>query len=227
MAATKHLVLTGASSGIGLAIAERALADGIAVTGISRRAGPIKQAAFTHVACDLADVAATAECANSIGAADAFVHCAGFMATAPVTQTSLEAGDAMWRLHVGAATQLAAALTPKLRDGGRIVLIGSRVAFGVAGRSQYAAVKAAQIGLARSWAGELIGRGITVNVVAPGATDTPMLRDPSRTSSAPKLPPLGRLIQPEEVAGAVAFLLSPAAAVITGQTLVMCGGASL
>ena len=79
----------------------------------------------------------------------------------------------------------------------------------------------------RSIAAELAPRGITVNIVAPGATDTPMLRDPKRASVAPKLPPIGRMIQPEEVAATVAFLLSPMAGAITGQTIIICGGASL
>ena len=88
-------------------------------------------------------------------------------------------------------------------------------------------VWAAMVGLARSWAAELAPRGITVNVVAPGATETPMLMQPGRASSPPKLPPMGRYIQPQEVADLVGYLLSPSAAAITGQELVICGGASL
>ncbi|WP_265442232.1 SDR family NAD(P)-dependent oxidoreductase [Bradyrhizobium sp. SEMIA] len=81
--------------------------------------------------------------------------------------------------------------------------------------------------MARSWAIELAPRGVTVNVVAPAATETPMLKDPARADVAPKLPPIGRYIRAEEVAHAVAFLLSPEAAAITGQQLVICGGSSL
>ena len=120
-------------------------------------------------------------------------------------------------------------LIPKMTEcgNGRVVLIGSRVAAGKAGRSQYAATKAALIALARSWAAEVAPRGVTVNVVSPAATATAMLDDPKRASEAPVLPPIGRLIQPEEVAALVSFLLSTHAAAITGQDIQICGGSSL
>lgn len=116
---------------------------------------------------------------------------------------------------------------PVMGRGGRIILLGSRTSRGAAGRSQYTATKAALVALARSWAAELAAAGITVNVIAPGATDTPMLRQPGRESSPPKAPPLGRLIKPQEVASLVSWLLSEGAAAMTGQELMMCGGASL
>ncbi len=142
-------------------------------------------------------------------------------------QLADDGADGMWRLHVRAAEALAEALAPRMEAGGRIVLIGSRTAAGAPGRSRYAATKAALVAMARSWAAELAGRGITVNVVAPAATETPMLTDPQRAGVAPVLPPIGRYIRPEEVAAAVAFLLSREADAITGQTLTICGGASL
>ena len=130
-------------------------------------------------------------------------------------------------LHVGCASALADALGPNLPAGGRIVLIGSLSSRGVAGRSQYAASKAALVALARSWAVELLQRGVTVNVVAPATTATAMLADPARAVVAPVVPPIGRLIRPDEVAALTAFLLSEEAAAITGQEIFICGGATL
>jgi 3-oxoacyl-[acyl-carrier protein] reductase len=88
-------------------------------------------------------------------------------------------------------------------------------------------VKAAMVGMARSWAAELAPKGITVNVVAPAATETPMLGDPARGSTPPKTPPIGRFVRAEEVAALTSFLLGPEASAITGQQIVVCGGSSL
>jgi NAD(P)-dependent dehydrogenase (short-subunit alcohol dehydrogenase family) len=133
----------------------------------------------------------------------------------------------MWRLHVDVAERLANSFAPRLPRGGRIVFIGSRTASGAPGRGQYAASKAALVAMVRSWAAELAPRDITVNVVSPAATETPMLNDPARNGVVPKLPPIGRFIRPEEVAAAVVFFLSPEAAAVTGQQLIICGGSSL
>jgi NAD(P)-dependent dehydrogenase (short-subunit alcohol dehydrogenase family) len=222
----RHALVTGASSGIGAAIVERLLRDGWRVTGISRRPGPFDHPAFEHLSLDLNEVDTIASAVAGL-APTALVHAAGQLRVGQLGSLDHDDGAAMWRLHVDVAERLANALAPRLPQGSRIVFIGSRTASGAAGRGQYAATKAALVALARSWASELAPRGITVNVVAPAATETPMLNDPTRATIAPKLPPIGRFIRPEEVAAAVAFLLSTDAAAITGQQLVICGGSSL
>ncbi|SEN46216.1 SDR family oxidoreductase [Bradyrhizobium sp. OK095] len=221
-----HALVTGASSGIGAAIVERLLRNGWRVTGISRRPVTFDHPAFDHLSLDLNDVDGVADAVAELAPA-ALVHAAGMLKVGQLGSLDHDDGAAMWRLHVDVAERLANALAPRLPKGGRIVFIGSRTASGAAGRGQYAATKAALVALARSWAIELAPKGVTVNVVAPAATETPMLKDPSRADVVPKLPPIGRYIRPEEVAHAVAFLLSPEAASITGQQLVICGGSSL
>jgi len=221
-----HAVVTGVSSGIGAAIAARLLREGWRVTGLSRSDPGLADPRFAHRAVDLMDAVALVRAVEGLRP-NALVHAAGLMRGGTLGALDAEAGRTLWRLHVEAASLLADRLAPGMPDGGRIVLVGSRTAVGAAGRSQYAASKAALVAMARSWAIELAPRGITVNVVAPAATDTPMLRDPGRSGVQPKLPPIGRLIRPDEVAALTAFLLGPEAGAITGQHLVICGGSSL
>lgn len=220
-------LVTGASSGIGSAIVSRLLGDGWSVVGISRSATKWDSDQFQSLQVDLNDYSQLRQALTSMTEVHAIVHAAGLMHTARLGALNELDGAAMWRVHVGAAEVLVNQLAGKMVAGGRIVLIGSRAAAGVAGRSQYAATKAALIGLARSWASELVTRQITVNVVAPAATATPMLVDPNRVGTPPKTPPIGRFIAPEEVAGLTAFLLGPYAGAITGQHIVICGGSSL
>lgn len=223
----RHAVVTGTSSGIGRAIADRLLASGWRVTGIDRAPSALAHASFQDLQADLSEPHALVARLADIGAVTALVHAAGYMRVGRLGELAPDSSDGMWRVHVGAAEVLANALAPVMSDGGRIVLIGSRTANGAAGRSQYAATKAALTGLARSWAIELAPRQVTVNVIAPAATDTPFLRDPSRAGTAPVLPPMGRFVDPLEVAALTAFLLSPEAGAITGQTITICAGASL
>lgn len=224
--APRLAVVTGVSSGIGAAIAERLLRDGWRVVGISRSAPAIAAEGFVHRSADLSDPDGPRAAMEGLRPA-ALVHAAGLLRTGPLGRLDAADGEAMWRLHVSAAAALADLAAPSMPDGGRVVLVGSRTASGAAGRSQYAATKAALLGMARSWAAELAPRGITVNVVAPAATETPMLRDPARAAVPPRLPPIGRFIRPDEVAALTAFLLSDEAGAITGQQITVCGGSSL
>ena len=223
----RHAVVTGSSSGIGEAIARRLLADGWRVTGLDRAAPAIAQSGFETISVDLTDDSARAGAIGRLDTVTAMVHAAGIMRVNSLGQLDATEGEALWRLHVGCASALADALAPGLPAGGRIVLIGSLSSRGVAGRSQYAATKAALVALARSWAVELLQRDVTVNVVSPATTATAMLADPARSAVAPVVPPIGRLIRPDEVAALTAFLLSEEASAITGQEIFICGGASL
>jgi 3-oxoacyl-[acyl-carrier protein] reductase len=223
----RSAVVTGSSSGIGKAIAARLLGDGWDVVGLDLAPAAIEHTRLTSTRIDLADPAARNSVIDSLEPTDALVHAAGIMRGAMLGALDHAAGDMLWRIHVDAAMALANQLAPRMRPGGRIVLIGSRAARGVAGKSQYGAAKAALVALARSWAKELVTKGITVNVVAPAATETAMLSDPRRAVIPPETPPIGRRIRPEEIAALVAFLLSGDAAAITGQEIAICGGASL
>ncbi|MCK1544826.1 SDR family oxidoreductase [Bradyrhizobium sp. 179] len=225
--AAPHGVVTGTSSGIGRAIAMRLISQAWTVTGLDRSPPTIVDAQFRGIETDLTQTDEIASTLESITQVSALVHAAGFMRVGRLGELDPDNGATMWRLHVEAAATLANALAPRLPEGGRIVLIGSRTANGAAGRSQYAASKAALVGMARSWAIELVPRQITVNVIAPAATDTPFLRDPNRTGISPVLPPMGRFVEADEVAALAAFLLSPEAGAITGQQILICAGASL
>ncbi len=226
MTGAKHAVVTGTSSGIGKAIAERLLDDGWRVTGLSRTESSF-DGKFEWLQADLSKPELLDGVVEAIAPADALVHAAGFQRTAHLGELDPAAFAGMFAVHVAAASVLANALVPSMPDGGRIVLLGSRTSTGSPGKSQYASTKAALMGLGRTWAQELAPRGITVNVLSPGPTDTPMLNDPGRAATPVKMPALGALVDPEDVAALAAFLLGPHGKSITGQNYVICGGASL
>lgn len=223
----RHALVTGASSGIGKAIVGLLIDSGWKVTGISRTKVDYGSESFTNLNVDLYDKEQLTQCLDEIESVDAVIHAAGRMVAAPLGELDSEYSRAIWHLHVLVPELLANALVNKIPRGGRMIIIGSRTSKGVAGRSQYVATKSALVGMVRSWAAELAPKGITANIIAPGATETPMLLSNERKDSPPKLPPLGRYISPGEVAEYTKFILSPAADMVTGQELVICGGSSL
>ncbi len=230
--ALPRAIVTGSSSGIGRAIAHHLLASGWQVSGWDVAPPSLTHAAFTPVGIDLTNGAALDGRLGTLGPADtpdALVHAAGLLRVGKLGNLTLPAGETMWAVHVQAITRIANGVLPLMakRGSGRLVLLGSRVSGGMPGRSQYAATKAALVSLARSWAAEVVAQGVTVNVVSPAATQTAMLDDPARQAVSPRVPPIGRLIQPEEIAALVTYLLSPQAAAVTGQDIQICGGASL
>jgi 3-oxoacyl-[acyl-carrier protein] reductase len=229
-------LVTGASRGIGLSIAERLAREGHTVINMSRSPPP-NDFRGTSYSVDLSDpqalkrVLAEAVARHSI---DNVVNNAGLAEVSPVEQIDMEDVDRMIDINVRAAILVTQALVPgmRARKRGRIVNLGSRAALGKAGRSAYAATKGAIVSLSRTWALELARDGITVNTVAPGPVATEMFyhENPAESPATKALLasiPVGRIGTPADVAAAVNFLLSDDASFITGQTLYVCGGLSV
>lgn len=231
-------LVTGASTGIGKVLCEHLLASGHEVVAMARRQTEIAHPRLHSVSVDLADRAATAQAAAEVAqrfAITTFVHNAGVIRPALLGEVKLDDLDALTELHLGSAIALTQAVLPAMRAQGfgRIVLLSSRGALGLATRSIYSATKAGMIGMARTWALELAPAGITVNVVAPGPIrGTEMFHAvvPAESERERKLAeaiPVRRLGTPEDVARAVDFFVDPGNSFVTGQVLYVCGGASV
>lgn len=231
-------VVTGGSAGIGAAICAALLERGDTVVSLDRQpprgAG---HARLHHVAVDLTDGVATRAAAVQVAAAhdvSTLVHNAGAMRTALLPDVQAEDLEALVALHLTSAVILAQAVLPGMQAAGfgRIIMISSRAALGLATRTSYSATKAGMIGMARTWALELAPQGITVNTIAPGPVQTDIFHeilpvgDP-RIGRVVAGIPVGRLGQPEDVARAALFFADPANGFVTGQTLFVCGGTSV
>src|SRR5450631_3358860 len=233
-----RVVVTGGSSGIGLATAQAFLDAGYEVISIARRDCPLVSPRLTSISVDLMDAAATREAMLSVAAsspATTLVHCAGAIREKPIEDATLADLTELANLHLGAALSLLQANLPAMKQAryGRIVLISSRAVLGLAKRTAYSATKAGMLGLARTWALELAPHGVTANVVAPGPiADTEMFEeiippDSPKMSAAARQIPAGRFGTPDDVARAVMFFADPKASFVTGQTLFVCGGTSV
>lgn len=230
-------VVTGGSAGIGLAIAEKLLAEGYRVISLARRTAPLQHDHLISIEVDLADTDATREAAATLAheyPVSALIHNAGVIRPGLIADVNVEDLRYLTRLHLECGIVLTQAFLPAMRDAryGRIVVIGSRAMVGLATRTSYAATKAGQVGMVRTWALELAPEGITVNCVAPGPIETDMFHEliPERSEQKAALAksiPVQRVGTAEDVAHAVGFFLSEDAGFVTGQTLYVCGGTSI
>jgi NAD(P)-dependent dehydrogenase (short-subunit alcohol dehydrogenase family) len=237
MSESSVAIVTGASGGIGRAIAEAMLEAGHHVVSLDRRLPDWSHARLEPVQVDLFDAKATAAAAKDIAARHAvthIVHNAGIIRPNLIEQVTVDDIAALSQLHLGAALTLVQAALPgmKQRHYGRVILIASRAALGAATRTAYSATKSGMLGMARTWALETAAHGITVNVVAPGPVETDMFYEviPQGSPKVDQLAraiPVGRIGRPSDVARAVMFFASRDADFITGQALYVCGGASI
>jgi NAD(P)-dependent dehydrogenase (short-subunit alcohol dehydrogenase family) len=237
----KIAVVTGGSSGIGLATAQLLAAEGAHVFITGRRKKELDAAVeqigrnVTAVQGDVSKLTDLdrlfATVRQSKGHIDILFANAGIAEGAPLTEITEDHFDRHFGINVKGALFTVQKALPLLTDGASVILTSSVVGSkGLANRSVYSATKAALRSFARTWTTDLRGRRIRVNVVSPGATDTPGLRGLNQMSGEGLTEayrdriPLGRLGRPEDIAGAVSFLASDESSYISGTELFVDGG---
>lgn len=232
----KSVLVTGGSRGIGLAIVEQFKAAGWRVATCAR--------ALSHLAdnnadykfgCDVTDAEAVqsgiAAVVQHLGAIDALVNCAGLAGSNPLDP---ESDDALWQhiidVNLNGTYYVTKYAFPHMSDGGRIINIGSVLShIGSADQTAYTAAKHAILGFTRAFAHYAASRSVTCNAVCPGWVRTDMASDRWKAleideQDAASQVPLGRIVEPAEVASLVQYLASDAAGAITGQAFTIDGG---
>jgi NAD(P)-dependent dehydrogenase (short-subunit alcohol dehydrogenase family) len=224
---THTAIVTGSASGIGAAVAAALEKDGYTVAGLDI------SAAAPYVV-DMSDAAAVheivARVVTELGPIDAVVSAAGHYEMVPISGITRQQLHRMLRVHLGGVRNVSRSVLPSMlkRGKGSIIAITSELAIGGGdGDAHYAAAKGAVIGLVRSLAVEVACRGVRVNAIAPGPTDTPLLPadSPWRAPEYLATIPNRRLTRPDEIAEVVRFLLNDEADFCVSEVLSPNGGA--
>jgi NAD(P)-dependent dehydrogenase (short-subunit alcohol dehydrogenase family) len=225
---SRLVVVTGGTRGIGAAVAKRFTDQGDRVVALGR------------ADCDVTDEAAVAKVFASLGEVDVLVNNAGVSSSAPLAKTSLTDWQNQLSVNATGAFLCTRAVLPGMleRDNGRVVTVASTAGkVGQRYTAGYAASKHAAVGLTRAVAAEVAGTGVTANAVCPTFVRTDMTEETLRRIATTtgrstedserviaRMSPLGRLLEPDEVAFAVVFLAAREAAAVNGQTIVLDGG---
>lgn len=247
----KVAIVTGASLGIGLAVARRLGSEGAALGICARNSEPLEEAAHNlgdagirvlASPCDVSDAQQVnqfvADVESRFGPVNILVNNAGVGGPNPISEDSHEAWRRILGVNLDGSYYFCKRVLRHMPPKSRIVNLSSVLGkFGVAGYTAYCTAKHGIVGFTRALALELAPRGITVNAVCPGWVETRMARQGMEAGAssggisyeefrenALRHVPLGEMIEPEEIAGLISFLISDAARNITGQAYNLCGG---
>jgi meso-butanediol dehydrogenase/(S,S)-butanediol dehydrogenase/diacetyl reductase len=220
----KTVVVTGAASGLGLAIAQMAQDEGAAIVALDRGKGPFADSRL----CDISDEQQVRDALAGLAQIDAVVNSAGIARRAKVDETDMADYDAVMAVNVRGAFLVSKHALPLMRaHGGAILHISSGVATtGTRNRAAYSASKGALLALTKNMALDYAADRVRVNALCPGFVNTPLLANlpPERRAKLTALHPLGRMGEPEDIAHMALLLISDQSTWITGQSIAVDGG---